>query len=263
MMFGTIHSIPENSRFSSMKYVLVGAGYGLLGGISFVLMWAFVDIWLYPDLPIGVNWPQVAAQCAFFGLAFALIGAVTCLFSERWLGVAAGAVVTGLLALASALYISSTGTGLKLILILFTLAPVAIMSLPIAWTIRRLADKHAEAMDLSWSWARIMVLVIIAVALSAGAGYFMRMPPRAVLAMRLVHDRLQPASEERGEVANQLPDLQEHALIPYNLFEEPSDESTEGFDIRAEYEDGYTVQCVVVAYPGYNPYIRSCEETDR
>ena len=263
MKLGSLNSTPNNSLFSNIGYIAVGAAYGLLIGISFVLMWTFINSWLYRDLPLGIDLSLVAGRGALIGLSLALIGAVTCLFNETWLGLTVGSAIAGLLALAGSLIISSTGAGLTLILILFTLAPIAVMSLPIAWIIRRLADKHAFALNLKWSAVRIVILALIAAVLGAGFGYFMRMPENAVLAVRLVHEHLQPTSESREDAVSQLPNLQEHAGTSYKLFEEPSAESTEGFDIRAEYEDGYVVECVVVVYPGFSPYIRHCDELKR
>src|SRR5829696_4482926 len=128
MKLGSLNSTPNNSLFSSIRYIVVGAAYGLLIGISFVLMWTFINNWLYPDLPLGIDWSLVAGRGALIGLSLALIGAVTCLFNETWLGLTVGAAIAGLLALAGSLIISSTGAGLTLILILFTLAPIAVMS---------------------------------------------------------------------------------------------------------------------------------------
>jgi len=49
----------------------------------------------------------------------------------------------------------------------------------------------------------------------------------------------------------------------YQLFQKDSQASTEGYDVRAEYEDGYTLQCTVVVYPGFNTYISNCKSNGR
>ena len=63
----------------TLKRVLVGALYGLLTGTAFVLMSAFIDALLHPDLPIGVDWTLMSRRWLLIGLGLALIGAVTCL----------------------------------------------------------------------------------------------------------------------------------------------------------------------------------------
>lgn len=262
MKTGSVESVQKEFHSGRGKHALVGALYGFLVGSAFVITAATVDQLLYPDLPLGMDWSLFTTRWGLIGLGLTLIGALTCLFDEMWAGMTAGTVTAGLLALASALFISSTGTGLKMIVLLFTLAPMAVMSLPVVWILRRLADKHARALNLKWSAGHIVLLALIAVSLGAGCGYFMKMSARALLAVRLLHDNLRGIAESQEKAISQLPRLHEHAGISYELFQKLSDESTEGFDVRAEYKDGYTVQCVVVAYPGLSPYIRDCEEIE-
>jgi hypothetical protein len=76
----------------------------------------------------------------------------------------------------------------------------------------------------------------------------------------MFHENIQAAPENQKKEVSQVPGLQEHAGMSYLIFQKDSMESTTGFDVRAEYEDGYIVECVVVVYPGTTPYIRSCEE---
>ena len=65
------------------------------------------------------------------------------------------------------------------------------------------------------------------------------------------------------EKISELPGWQEHAGMRYELFQKKSEASTEGYDVRAEYEDGYILQCTVVVYPGFNTYLSSCESNDK
>jgi hypothetical protein len=51
--------------------------------------------------------------------------------------------------------------------------------------------------------------------------------------------------------------------MQYKLFQKASEASTEGYDVRAKYEDGYTLQCTVVVYPGFNTYISDCKSNGR
>lgn len=250
---------PTGTRLQKIQRSMVGAVYGLLAGTAFVLMSAFIDSLLHPDLPLGVDWSLIASRWSLIGLGLALIGALTSFFDETWAGLLAGAVTAGLLALTSALFLSSTNAGLKLMVLIFTLAPIAVISLPIAWILRRLVESHAHALYLTQSPARITLLVLIAVALGATGGYFMKMSPNAVTAVRYLHDALQIMEADPKQEISQLTGWQEHAGEDYKLYQKESALSTEGYDVRAEYPDGYKVQCVVVVYPGSNPYLLSCE----
>jgi hypothetical protein len=257
-----IHNIDKGEPRPVVRRAIVGALYGLLAGTAFVLMSAFIDILLHPNLPLGVDWTLLSTRWLLIGLGLTLIGALTCLFTETWAGLLAGAVAAGLLALSSALFLSPTTTALKIMVVLFTLAPIAVMSLPIAWILRRLAERHAMALYSERSVARIAFLMLTAMALGAAGGYFMKMHPDAATAVRYLHNALQSADMNESQDINdisQTPGFQEHARMSYKLFQKPSEASTEGYDVRAEYEDGYTLQCTVVVYPGFNTFIKRCK----
>lgn len=255
-----LNTFEEDTRPQKLRRAMVGALYGLLAGTAFVLVSALIDLLLYADLPLGVDWSLVAVHWLLIGLGLALIGGLTCFFSETWAGLLAGSVAASLLALTSALFFSPTTTGIKVIVLVFTLIPAAAMSLPIAWIFRRLAERHALALHLERPAARIGLLVLITVALGAGFGYFAKMSRSEVAAVRFLHEELQAA---RLNEISQLPSFQEHAGMEYKLFQKESEVSTEGYDVRAQYGDGYIVQCVVVVYPGSNPYLSSCESSKK
>ena len=250
---------PNEMRLQKIQRTLVGAFYGLLAGTAFVLISGFIDLLLYPDLPLGVDWSLVVVRWILIGLGLALIGGLTCFFSETWAGLLAGAVCASLLALTSALLFSPTTTAMKLIVLMFTLVPTASMSLPIAWIFRRLAERHSHALRMGQPATRITWLVLITVALGVGLGYFAKMSSREVSAVRYLHEALQTLEESPKQQLRDLAGLQEHAGMEYKLFQKKSGSSTEGYDVRAEYRDGYIVQCVVVVYPGSSPYLSSCE----
>ena len=254
-----IDNINEGAPRPIVRRAIVGALYGLLAGTAFVMMSAFIDVLLHPNLPLGVDWTLMSTRWVLIGLGLALIGALTCLFNETWAGLLAGAITAGLLALTSALFLSPTSTALKVMVLVFTLVPMAVMSLPIAWILRLLTERHAAAIYSERSLARITLLIVIAVALGAAGGYFTKMPRNAATAVRYLHETLQSANVNETEEISELPGWQEHAGMDYELFQKKSESSTEGYDVRAEYEDGYTLQCTVVVYPGFNTNLSACE----
>lgn len=259
MTESSLNAIDKGAARPIVRRAIVGGLYGLLTGTAFVLMSAFIDVLLHPNLPLGVDWTLLSTRWILIGLGLALIGAMTCLFNETWAGLLAGAITAALLALTSALFVSATNTALKVMVLVFTLAPIAVMSLPIAWILRRLAEGHASALYAERSIARIALLVLMAVALGAAGGYFMKMPQDAATAMNYLHEALQSANVNESQDVSKTPGFQEHARMPYKLFQKPSETSTEGYDVRAEYEDGYTLQCTVVVYPGFNTFITRCK----
>ena len=260
MKLEPIEVVQTESRFSDIKYTLVGAFYGLLIGNAFVISAATVDRLLYPDLPLGFDWSLFVVRWVWIALGLALVGAITCLFNEKMPGLLAGAVIAGFVALASALYFSPVSGGIKVVVLIFALVPMAAMSLPVTLIVRWLADKYEYTLQLQRR-AWIVPLLLLAIVLGAGSGYFLKMSRRAVDATRFLHHLLQTASQDLESPIHDLPGLQNHMDMSYQLFQRPSESSAEGFDVRAEYNDGYSVNCVVVIYPGRDPYLSDCTST--
>jgi hypothetical protein len=243
----------------NVQTALIGALYGFLMATAFVLVAAFIDTWLYPDIPFGIDWELAFRRWAMLGLGMVLVGAMTCLFTESFYGLLAGTVTAALLTLTTALYLTSLSGGAKIIGLVFTLAPVAVMSLPVSMTIRRLTENHARAQHAKWTAPRILTLVLIAVTLGSAAGYFMKISKDALMALEMVHTNLQAAPQDQKREFREVAGLEEHRGMSYSLSERASTATTTGYDVWAEYEDGYIVKCVVVVYPGTPPYILSCE----
>jgi hypothetical protein len=253
----------EQTRISTRKTSLlsasIGAIYGLLIGTTFVLVAAYVDVWLHFELPIGVNGSQVLLRWLVIGLGITLIGALSSFFLETFQGLLVGTIAAGLLALVSALVLSAVSTGMKLIVLIFSLFPIAAMCLPLVVLLRYLPHQHVLALQNEQPWLRISVLIMAAVALGALGGYFMKMPTRALTSMQVIHKNIQAPLEQQDRQIRQVPGLKEHLGMRYVLFQNTSAVSTAGTDVRVLYEDGYTIQCAVVVFTEQSPYIRSCE----
>jgi len=258
MKLEPVELIQTESRLSDVRYPLVGALYGFLIGNAFVISGATMDRLLYPDLPLGFDWSLFAMRWGWIAVGLALVGAIASLFNERLYGLLAGAVVTGFLALLSALFFSPVTTGMKVLVLIFALVPVSAMSLPVTLILRWLVDKHEDVLYLKQRVAWIIPLILLAIVLGAGSGYFLKMSRRAVTATRFMHQLLQTAPQDAESILHDLPGFQSHMDMTYQLFQRRSESSTEGFDVRAEYNDGYSVNCVVVIYPGHSPYLSGC-----
>ena len=246
-----------DTRQAKIKRAAFGAFYGFLGGTAFVLMTAFIDILLNPDLPYGVDWSTLFLRLPFLALGLALVGAVTCWWHEAWLGLVSGAVIAAALALTVALFTAEVGTGLKFVVLVFILIPIAAMTLPIAYTLRWLTERHAAVIALQWSSVRIAGLVLIVLALGAGCGYFTKTSPHGVDVAHFMNDLLQNPTQAKTPLAK-IEHVLAHQASPYKLYQQKSKTSTVGYDFRIEYEDGFTLLCTVVAYPGLNPYVSTC-----
>jgi hypothetical protein len=249
----------NDTREMKVRRGLLGAFYGLLAGAVFVLVSAFINIWLHPDLPLGLDTSQLWTRLPLLGLGMALVGAVTCWWNEAWPGLLSGAATAAVLALVFALFPSNgVTTGLKFVVFAFILVPIAAMIVPVAWVLRWFVERHIRALFLSNSFVRIGGLILLAAALASAAGYFTKMTVRQVEATRLMYTLLQNVDAEKNQLSA-VDGMQGHAGQPYELFSKKSDTSTQGYDIRAKYEDGFTVQCTIIMYTQRPPFVNACK----
>jgi hypothetical protein len=246
-----------DSRPAKIRRASFGALYGVLGGMAFVLMAAFIDLGLHPDLPLGVNWNALWLRLPLIGLGLGLVGVVTCWWHEAWQGLIGGAFVASALALITALFSSQVGAGLKFIVLVFILIPVAAMTLPIAYFLRWLTERHAQALHQNWRMVRLAGLAALMIGAGVGLGYFMKASGRAVEATRFVHTYLQDLTTDKNPLA-EVAGVPERDGQPYTLYSTTSFDSTEGFDIHITYADGYRLRCAVILYPGRTPYLKAC-----
>lgn len=248
-------------RQAHLKRAMVGAFYGLLGGMAFVLTAAFIDIWLHPELPLGVNWAEFQQRLPGFVLGLALVGAVTCWWEETWQGLFSGAVVAAALALIVALLTSPVDTGMRVIVLLFTLLPIAVLALPVAYVLRWLIERHARALQMKSSGRRIVGLLLLVILLGAVGGYFLGSSKRAIQAAQFIHNFLQDlARAQTGQnPLARVEGVQERSGTSYTMYSTRSETSTEAFDIHVEYADRYRLLCTVILYPGRDPFFSGCQ----
>jgi len=169
-----------------------------------------------------------------------------------------GALVTSALALIVALFTAEVAAGLKIVVLVFILIPIAALTLPISYTLRWLTEHHALALYTKWSAVRIAGLVLLVLALGAGCGYFTKTSPRGIEVARFMHGLLQDPAQPKNPLSK-FEGALEHQNVPYKIYQQKSTESTVGYDFRFEYEDGFTLRCAVIAYPGTDPFVSDCE----
>jgi len=245
----------EKSPWFQWRRAALGVCYGLLMGVAFALTASFIDVILYPNLPLAVDWILLETRLFVIGVGLALIGVTTTLWVEFWPGLGSGILTAGLLALGSALYTSQSSTGLKLIVLIFSLMPVAFLSLPIVLILRWLVKRHIDYLALRKPGSRIVGLFLLALVLGAISGSFLKMPQRAVSATSYMHNLLQMGNNQKILAVEGISQRED---MSYHLYQSKSKSSTEGFDIRVAYEDGFAVACEVIQYPGREPRLSGC-----
>src|SRR5262245_13063128 len=193
-----LDGVGADTRQGRIRRAMFGGLYGFIGGITFVLISTFIDILLHPELPLGVNWSAFTLRLPLIGLGLALVGAVTCWWHEAWQGLLSGAVVASALALVADLFTSQVDIGMKLIVLIFIVIPMAALTLPVAYLLRWLIEHHARALQMNRRGLRIVSLILLAIAVGAGCGYLMKSSGRGIRAAAYIHNFLQDLSSEKN-----------------------------------------------------------------
>lgn len=250
----------NNTRASQAQHAWVGALFGVAAGAAFAVAASGVDRLLHRDLPLGYEFDFLFTYGLIVSAVLSVVGFATCWAVETWRGLAYGALATSLIVLIGSLLQSSEATaGMKIIALAFTLVPVAALALPIAWALRWLTERSMRARYERFSMWRITLLVVATLACSAAGAWFMRMPPRAAEAVHFMNGMIQIAPNHEDSPLRQVNGFGDHMGENYKLYESSSTVSTEGFDVIAEYEDGYRLSCTVVVFPGSDPFMPGCK----
>jgi hypothetical protein len=103
-------SLPERGR-----RMIPAAVYGVLIASAYTFALAFVNVYTFPRLPLGVDWPRTLGMWVGFSAAAALFGAVAAWFSEESEGIVGGGlIITGLMAVIFLIYTGARNSTLTL-----------------------------------------------------------------------------------------------------------------------------------------------------
>lgn len=265
--FGSIASLsPLESLRARQQRAAFGAVYGMLGGTAYVLMAALINPLTFPGLPVLLDVPELLVQWLLFGLGLTVLGAWAAWPTEGWRGVLGGALVTACLIIGLNLQNSQGSWTTSSVLLLLLSAPLAVMCLPLPLLLRWMARKSVEAARFK-AIHQLVLWGTLALLLGVAPSLFNRMSARAEIAVRQIQTLMQAAVTQAPEAdlpgaLKVLPNVRDHLDQPYGLSQQRSRLSTEGFDVRVFFADGYVFTCVVVVYPSVDqrPFVRGCME---
>lgn len=113
--------------------MLPAALYGALAASAFVLSNSLVNVYSFPNLPLGMDWLHLIGMWFGFSAAFGLAGAIAGWFTEEYQGiVAGGAIITALLAVAFYFQMGAEGGSVTLQSILMAVPLVGVSMLAAA-----------------------------------------------------------------------------------------------------------------------------------
>ena len=253
---------------SRRQRISYGAISGFAAGTICAFVASFINTWLYPDLPLYIAWPHVFVLWLVLAGTGTVLAGLAANQHDGWAGIVQAAfgmaVIGQLVALAPAITLNTLI--FYLVIMLGLSIPMTAIFSPVAylflWLARRFVDLR-NAKDPN-GWRVLSVNIFLIILLGFLPGLYPKFDERAEQAVRMTHALLQEARQ--AAAADALPaaligteGLAEHKDQTYALSQAPSASSTTGLDVTAHYADGYTILCIVVLYPGSQPYVDTCE----
>ena len=246
--------------------MIPAAAYGALVATAYVWALAFVNVFTFPNLPLGMDWIRVLGMWFGLSAAFALFGAVAGWFTEDYAGIVGGALIfTALLAiwfLLSARVQNSTITAQSII----TTLPLAGVNMLAAWALRSAAKRYLTIRNEKDSTQRRKQLIrhsAIILLIGLVPGIFGRLDTPAQRTLGQLHELLQAAPNDPSIwprlPLRQVPALQDHLGVDYVFYAHPSATAVSTLDVAVQFADGYLMTCQLPISTSVS-FITDCKE---
>jgi hypothetical protein len=246
--------------------MIPAAAYGALIATAYVWALALVNVFTFPELPLGVDWLRVLGMWIGLSTGFAFFGAVAAWFTEEYAGIVGGGLIfTALLAiwfLLTARVQNSTITAQSII----TTLPLAGVNMLGAWALRWAAKRYlAIKQEKDPGQQRRQLIKHSALILLMGLvpGLFGRMDTPAQRTLGQLHELLQAAPNDPSVwprlPLRQVPALQDHFGVDYVFYARPSAAAVSTLDVTVKFDDGYLMTCQLPVSTSVS-FITDCKE---
>ncbi len=245
-------SLQQESLSQRGERMLPAALYGALAAFAFVLANSLVNVYSFPNLPLGLDWAHVFGMCAGFCAAFALAGVISGWFTEEYQGiVAGGAIITSLLAIAFFFQMGAEGGAPILQSILMAL-PLVGVSMLAAGALRWTARRHGQLIHKESAEARPRRLaghILVIVLAGVFVGILGRLDLPAEQTLTKFHAYLQAAPNDPSVwvqlPVKQVPALPEHFGVDYRFYARRSAFALGALDLTVRFADGFVLECAL------------------
>lgn len=251
----------EKNNSETKQRVLFAALSGFIAGTIAALVSSFINNWLFPDLPLYLEWSSIFLAWILWAVLGGVFAGFAAFSSEGWKSILLSAVCMAFTILLFSSMQSSERIMLKIVAFIGLLFPISAMMLPLAVIFFWLGHRMLQAMSVT-GWARVkifLVNIIVILALGTLPGLYAKMNARTERSVRIIHGILQDAPNQVHKALLKTEGFAEHKGQRYTFSQAPSIYSTVGVDVTAHYDDGYTISCTVVLYPGSEPSIFPCK----
>ena len=258
----------EETQAERGQRMLPAAGYGALVATTYTLTHSFINVYTFPNLPLGMDWARMLGMWIGFSVAFILFGAVAAWFTEEYTGIVGGGIIFTVLLAIVFLFSSRTQNSTLTMQSIITALPLVGVCMLGAWGLRWAAHRHLairrdEKPNLRHKLLARHVLTIILVGLIPGILGRMDLPAEQTL--NQLHELLQAAPNDTSVwprlPLKQVPALQDHFGVDYVLYPRQSALSVGALDVTIQFADGYIMTCFLPVSTGSN-FITQCNEGD-
>ncbi len=238
---------------------------GALIATAYVLTFFLINVYTFPNLPLGMDWMRMLRMWLGFGLALAFFGAVAAWFTEEHTGIVAGGLIfTALLAIAFLFSSRARNSTLTVQAIIMALVLTGVCMLG-AWGLRRaahsyLAITHATEPNRRKRMAQYLLTIIL---IGLVPGTLMRMDLPSEQTLGKLHELLQAAPNDPSVwprlPLKQVPSLKDHFGVSYVFYARQSSLSAGALDVTVRFADGYSMSCFLPVGADTN-FITQCNE---
>ena len=248
--------------------MIPAALYGALAATAYTFAISFVNVYTFPNLPLGMDWGRFFSMWIGFSLGLALFGAIAAWFTEEPAGIVGGGVVLTIIMAIGFLFISGNQNSTLAAQSLITTLPLVGANMLGAWGLRWAAHRHLAIQHdtepvLRRKQMTRHVLLLTLIGLVPGLLGRMDLPSEQTIGR--LHELLQAAPDDPRVwfqlPLRQVPNLQEHFGVEYLLYPRQSDLSAGSQEVTVRFADGYTITCQLPVSSGLN-FITECSEGD-
>lgn len=256
----------QESFSKRSERMIPAAAYGTLVATVYTFTLSFINVYTFPNLPLGMDWVRTLSMWVGLGIAFALCGAIAGWFTEEYEGIVGGGVIiTILLTILSLITSGSEKSSLTAQSIITTLPLIGVDMLA-AWGLRWVARRHQQIInkekpELRQKRLTQHVLTVILIGLIPGVLGRMDLPAERTIGQ--LHELLQAALNDPSILPRlplkQVPELQNHFGVSYLLYPRQSTQSVGTLDVTVRFKDGFTMTCTLPV-SSETSFITQCNE---
>jgi hypothetical protein len=243
--------------------------YGALVATAYVWALSLVNVYSFPDLPLGMDWLRAIGTWVGLAVAFALFGVIAAWFTEEYAGIVGGALIfTALLAIWFLISARTQNSNITAQSIITTLPLIGVNMLA-AWGLRWAARRHiAITHEKDPGNRRNQMLKHIGIILLIGLipGLFARWDRPVERTIGQLHELLQAAPSDESTRARlplrQVPALQDHFGVDYKIYARQSAVAVGTMDVTVRFEDGFVMSCQLPVATEIQ-FITTCSEGEK